>query len=66
LAEADDPAARALAGQADVLAAHLASATIERSLAAADVAGGTAPARVRAAIAAARERLDAASTGGAD
>ena len=66
LAEADDPAARALAGQADALAALLASATIERSLAAADVAGGTAPARVRAAIAAARERLDAASAGRAD
>jgi argininosuccinate lyase len=58
LADADDDVARRLAAQKGIGATLLAAATIEASLAAADVTGGTAPARVAAAIAAARERLD--------
>jgi argininosuccinate lyase len=57
LATADDATARGLAGQEGVAAELLASATIEASLAAADVIGGTAPERVAEAIAAARARL---------
>ena len=64
LADADDPAARALARDGrDGLAALLATASVEGSLAAADVIGGTAPKRVEAAIAAARARLDATTRG---
>jgi argininosuccinate lyase len=59
LAAADDETARGLAGERGVAAALLRSATVAGSLAAADVIGGTAPARVAAAIAAARARLDA-------
>jgi argininosuccinate lyase len=63
LRASDDPTARALADEEalDDAIGHelLAAATIEGSLAAADVIGGTAPTRVRAAIAAARARLDA-------
>jgi argininosuccinate lyase len=58
LAASDDAAARRLAGEAGIGATLLAAATIEGSLAAADVTGGTAPSRVAAAIAAARARLD--------
>jgi argininosuccinate lyase len=58
LAASDNETARELAGQDGVPAALLAHATIAGSLAAADVIGGTAPARVAAAIAAARTRLD--------
>ncbi len=58
LAASDDERARGLAGERGVAAALLRSATIAASLAAADVIGGTAPARVAAAIAAARARLD--------
>jgi argininosuccinate lyase len=57
LATADDATARGLAGQEGVAAELLRSATIEASLAAADVIGGTAPERVAEAIAAARARL---------
>jgi argininosuccinate lyase len=57
LAGADDPAARALGADPGRVAAILAGATVEGSLAAADVIGGTAPRRVAAAIAAARARL---------
>jgi argininosuccinate lyase len=60
LAAADDPAARSLAAEPQRVAAALATATIDGSLAAADVVGGTAPGRVAAAIAAARARLSAA------
>ena len=58
LAASNDATARALAEEEGIAVALLASATIEGSLAAADVVGGTAPARVAAAIAAARARLD--------
>jgi len=58
LAASDDPTARALAGDEDASTECLRAATIERSLAAADVIGGTAPGRVAAAIAAVRARLD--------
>jgi argininosuccinate lyase len=59
LTDADDPIAGALATDPAAVAAVLESATIAGSLAAADVVGGTAPGRVRDAISAARERLDA-------
>jgi argininosuccinate lyase len=59
LTDAGDPAARVLAAHPDAVATLLGTATIQASLEAADVVGGTAPARVRGAIAAARERLDA-------
>jgi argininosuccinate lyase len=58
LAASDDPVARDLARQAGVGRALLAAATVQSSLAAADVIGGTAPDRVAAAIRAARVRLD--------
>jgi argininosuccinate lyase len=58
LGAADDEIARGLGADSDVVATLLSTATIEGSLAAADVIGGTAQARVAAAIAAARVRLD--------
>ncbi|HET7725795.1 MAG TPA: argininosuccinate lyase [Candidatus Limnocylindrales bacterium] len=58
LAEADDERARALAREPGTAAELRAAATVERALASADVIGGTAPARVHAALAAARERLE--------
>ena len=58
LAAAEDDTARRLAAEPGAAATLLASATIEGSLAAADVIGGTAPSRVAAAITAARERID--------
>ena len=58
LAAADDETARRLAAEPGAAAALLASATVAGSLAAADVIGGTAPSRVAAAIAAARERIE--------
>lgn len=59
LGSAHDEAAREIAAQGPEAAARLlAQATIEGSLAAADVVGGTAPERVTGAIAAARARLD--------
>ncbi len=63
LAGADDDMARRLATEPGAPAALLAQATIAGSLAAADVIGGTAPARVQAAIAAARARLNESSSG---
>jgi argininosuccinate lyase len=64
LASSDDAAARRLAVEPGIGAELLAAATVEASLAAADVTGGTAPARVAAAIAAARERLETERTAG--
>jgi argininosuccinate lyase len=61
LAASDDATARSLAGQPGIGETLLASATIEGSLAAADVIGGTAPTRVAEAIRAARARLDEAA-----
>ena len=58
----DDPAARALARERGIAGALRAAATIEGSLAAADVEGGTAPDRVAAALAAAQARLEAAGS----
>jgi len=55
----DDSTARSLAGEPDIAIAVRTAASIEGSLAAADVIGGTAPGRVAAALAAARSRLDA-------
>jgi len=59
LAASDEAAARRLAAEPGIGATLLATATIESSLAAADVTGGTARARVADAIAAARARLEA-------
>ncbi|HEY7590710.1 MAG TPA: argininosuccinate lyase [Candidatus Limnocylindrales bacterium] len=53
----DDETARALAGEQGIGDAVRAAASIEAALASADVVGGTAPERVRAALRAARERL---------
>jgi argininosuccinate lyase len=47
-----------LAGDPDVTEAVRTAATIEAALASCDVVGGTAPARVRAALAEVRERLE--------
>jgi argininosuccinate lyase len=57
----DDPTARSLADEPGIAAAVRAATSIEGSLAAADVVGGTAPNRVAAALAAARTRLDGGS-----
>jgi hypothetical protein len=53
----DDPTARALARERGIFAALRSAASVDGSLAAADVVGGTAPARVAEALAAARARL---------
>ncbi len=55
----DDTVARKLAKEKGIASALRAAATIEGSLASADVTGGTAPDRVAAALAAAKERLGA-------
>ncbi len=57
LAEAGDTTALGLVGDAALPAELRAAATIEAALASCDVIGGTAPARVAAALAAARARL---------
>jgi argininosuccinate lyase len=59
LRSVDDEAAAALAGEAGEGVGELvrSAASVEGALAAADLIGGTAPSRVRAALAAARERL---------
>jgi argininosuccinate lyase len=57
----DDATAQSLADQPDIAELIRAAASIEGSLAAADVIGGTAPNRVAAALAAARSRLSAKS-----
>ncbi len=65
LAAADDPAGERLAAEGPATAAELlAAATVEGSLAAADVLGGTAPRRVAAAISGARSRLAGPPNGG--
>jgi argininosuccinate lyase len=58
LGAAGDPTATKLAAEPGIAEALIAAATIEASLAAADVIGGTARGRVAAAIVAARARLD--------
>lgn len=62
LGAAGDPTAAALAADPGIGEALRAAASIEGALAACDVVGGTAPGRVRAALAAARARLDAAGS----
>ncbi len=54
----DDPVAQGLRRQKGIVAQLRAAATIEGALASADVTGGTAPARVAAALAEARARLE--------
>ncbi len=54
----DDPVARGLRRQKGIVAQLRAATTIEGALASADVTGGTAPARVAAALAEARSRLE--------
>jgi argininosuccinate lyase len=54
---ADDPTTHDLAGDLGTPRALRGAATIEAALGGADVVGGTAPARVREALAAARARL---------
>jgi argininosuccinate lyase len=58
LAASDDPVARRLAEDASIPATLRAAADIDAALASCDVIGGTAPDRVRAALAEARARLD--------
>lgn len=60
LGAAGDPVAVALAGEPRIGEALRAAASLEGALASCDVVGGTAPERVRAALAAARQRLEAA------
>jgi argininosuccinate lyase len=58
LRSSDDATAQSLADEPDIAELVRAAASVEGSLAAADVIGGTAPKRVAAALAAARARLD--------
>jgi len=58
LAGSDDPTAAAVASEPGVGDELRAAASIDGALASCDVIGGTAPARVAAALAAARQRLD--------
>ncbi len=64
LGAAGDPSAGALAGAPDIGVALRSAASLEGALASCDVIGGTAPSRVRAALAAARARLDDDATAG--
>jgi argininosuccinate lyase len=57
LRDSDDPTGRALADDAGIAEALRAAASVEGSLAGADVIGGTAPKRVAEALDAARARL---------
>jgi len=57
LADASDPTARGLASDPAIPAELRAAATVEAAIDSCDVVGGTAPGRVAAALAAARERL---------
>jgi argininosuccinate lyase len=61
LAAADDDRARELAVDPGIGEELRTAASVEGAVAAPDVIGGTAPRRVAAALAAARERLDDAS-----
>ena len=58
LAGSADPRAVELASQAGIAEELRAAASLEAAIASCDVVGGTAPARVGAALAAARERID--------
>ncbi len=63
LGAAGDPIAAALASEPGIGDVVRAAASIEGALASCDVVGGTAPNRVRAALAAAKARLEAERTG---
>ncbi len=63
LGASGDPAAAGLASDAGLGGSLRAAAGLEGALASCDVVGGTAPGRVRAALAAARKRLGAAEGG---
>ena len=63
LGASGDPAAARLAAEAAIGDALRSAASIEGALAACDVLGGTAPDRVRAALVAARQRLDSEAAG---
>jgi argininosuccinate lyase len=58
LSAVDDPVARRLATEAGIGQTLRSAATVEAALESCDVEGGTAPKRVRGALAAARSRLD--------
>jgi argininosuccinate lyase len=58
VAASDDTVARGLADDPEIGATLRAAADIDAALASCDVIGGTAPGRVRAALAEARTRLD--------
>jgi argininosuccinate lyase len=58
LGVSDDPTAAGLAAEAGIGDALREAASIDGALASCDVVGGTAPARVSAALTAARKRLD--------
>jgi argininosuccinate lyase len=64
LGAAGDPDAGRLAGEPGIGDELRAAATLEAALRASDVVGGTAPARVGAALTAARARIDATRSGG--
>jgi argininosuccinate lyase len=64
LGAAGDPACAALAADPSIGDALRSAAGLEGALASCDVIGGTAPARVRAALSAARARIDAEATAG--
>jgi hypothetical protein len=58
MAGSNDPTAASLAREQGIGDTVRAAASIDGALASCDVIGGTAPARVAAALSAARERLD--------
>jgi argininosuccinate lyase len=66
LRASEDPTAVSLADDPGIAMAVRSAASVEGSIAAADVIGGTAPARVAAAIAAARARLDGSRVAGSE
>jgi argininosuccinate lyase len=57
-AVADDATTRGIAASSSVIQELRTAATVEAAVAGADVTGGTAPRRVRAALEAARQRLE--------
>jgi argininosuccinate lyase len=59
LSSVDDPVARMLARDPGIGVVVRSAATVDAALESCDVEGGTAPKRVREALAAARARLDA-------
>jgi argininosuccinate lyase len=66
LRSSEDPTAAALSDDPGIAAAVRSAASVDGSIAAADVIGGTAPTRVAAALAAARARLTASRPTGSE